>query len=170
VITYFVSKKSQAWGVYFMIVFGAGFSLVAVGLFLAGIVGIVLTLIFFVNGEGYEGLPYTLTPVESEVARREVERRLSDLAPRTIMLAERQRGVEAALTEGSPDAKRLRAERLSLEAPTAEVWRSYTNASVLAGEEPLAALEELSGTERTVEAALSKLEEAQELCNGREGA
>jgi hypothetical protein len=151
---------------YFGVVNESGFSFVVVGLFLAGIVGVFVTWILFVNGGGYRRLRRPLTPVESEAARREVDRRLSDLAPRTILLAEKLRAVDEALMQGSLDEERwVRVERLSREAPAAGVWRRYSAASALAGEQPLEALEELRDVEWMVETALSRLEEARQLCN-----
>lgn len=153
-------------GTHLGVVFESGFSYVAVGFFLAGIVGVVFALIFFVNGRAYRGTPKPLTPAESGAARREVGRRLSDLAPRTILLAEKLRIVEEALVEGGLDDERWkRVERLAREAPVTGVWRRYSTASALAEEQPLAALEELRGVEWMVETALSRLEEARRLCN-----
>ena len=157
-------------GRHFGIILESGVSVVAVGFFLVGIVGVVFALIFFVNGGAYRGRSGPLTPTESEAARREVGRRLSDLAPRTMLLAKRLRTVDEALMEGSlEDGRRARVERLSREAPAAGVWRRYSTASALAEEQPLVALKELREVEWMVETALSKLEEARRLCNMGEG-
>jgi hypothetical protein len=68
--------------------------------------------------------------------------------------------------QGSLDEERwVRVERLSREAPAAGVWRRYSAASALADEQPLEALEELRDVEWMVETALSRLEEARQLCN-----
>ena len=147
----------------------SGFSFVAAGFFFAGIVGVFLVMIFFVNGDGYRGVAASLTPVETGEARREVGRRFSDLAPRTILLAERLQEVDETLAKGGlDDGRQLWVERLRCEAPAAGVWRRYSSASALAEEQPLAALEELREVEWMVETALSKLEEARQLCNVEE--
>ncbi|CAN5732853.1 hypothetical protein BH24ACT22_BH24ACT22_14140 [soil metagenome] len=151
---------------YLGIVVETGSSFVVAGFFLAGIVGVILVFVFFVNLEPYYKTPGPLTPVEFEEARREAGRRLSELAPHTILLAERLREVDEILTEGSlDDGQWFRVERLSREAPTAGVWRRYSATSAMADEQPLVALEELREVEWMVEVALSKLEEARRVCN-----
>lgn len=143
-----------------------GFSFFGAGLFLAGIVGGFFVLIFFVNGGRYGEAPKLLTPVEAEEARREVGRRLSELAPRTILLAERLRELDEALARGVlEDGLWPRVERLTREAPTEGVWRKYSTASALAGERPLEALEALREVEWMLETAQPKLEEARRLCD-----
>ncbi|MGB3635412.1 MAG: hypothetical protein WA982_15325 [Rubrobacteraceae bacterium] len=149
----------------------SGVSFVVVGFFLAGVVGVFLVMVFFVNGSLYRRSPKPLTNAEFEVARREVGRWLSDLAPRTILLAERLRDVDETLAEGGLDDGRwVKVERLTREAPAAGVWRRYSTATALAEEQPLVALEELREVEWMVETALSKLGEAQRLCNVEERA
>lgn len=146
-------------------------SVVVAGFFLVGVVGVFLVLVFVVNGGIYGRTPKPLTPAEFEAARWEVGLRLSDLAPRTILLAGKLRGVDEALSRGGLDGElRLRVECLYQEAPAAGVWRRYSTASALADEQPLVALEELRAVEWMVETALSKLDEAQQLCNVEEKA
>ena len=150
---------------------GLGVSVVVTGLFVVGLAGVCLALVSFVNGGRFGGAPKPLSPVEMEVARGEVGRRLSDLAPRMLLLAEKSREVDEALARGGLDDERwLRVERLTREAPTAGVWRRYSTASALAEEQPLEALEDLEDVGWMVETATSKLEEARQLCNAGERA
>ncbi len=137
-----------------------------VGLFILGLAGICLALVSFVNGGRFVGAPKSLSPAEAEVVREEVGRRLSELAPRMLLLAERAREVDEALAWGSLDDEWwLKVERLMREAPMVGVWRRYSTASAFAGDRPLEALEELREVEWMVETALSKLDEARRACN-----
>lgn len=136
-----------------------------VGFFAVGIAGVCLAMIFFVNGSRFRGTSPALSPAEFEEARREVWRRLSGLAPRTLLLAERLRELDEALASGDlEDRLWLRVERLTREAPSAGVWRKYSTASALADERPQEALEALGDVEWMVETAHRKLEEARQLC------
>ncbi|MDP8940751.1 MAG: hypothetical protein M3N10_10780 [Actinomycetota bacterium] len=151
------------------VVAGSGYSFWMTGLFASGVAGLLLVLVLLVSGGRYGGAPGLLSPAELREARREVEGRISELAPRVILLAGRLRTVDEALAGGDlEDGLWRRVERLSREAPAAGVWRRYSGASALARERPLAALEELREVEWMVETAVSKLEEAELLCNAGE--
>ena len=71
-----------------------GVSLVATGFFLVVTVALLVVLLFFVNGRSCRGLSEPLSPTEFALARREVERRISGLAPRMLLLEEKRRFAE----------------------------------------------------------------------------
>ncbi|CAN5901146.1 hypothetical protein BH23ACT11_BH23ACT11_28890 [soil metagenome] len=157
--------------IYIGTLFQLGASLLATGILILGIVGVLLLLVTVVNEGQYHRPASDLTPAELDEARREAARRLTDLAPRTLLLSERLREVdELLLDEELGDERWIRVERLTREAPAAGVWRMYWTASALAEDEPLAAMDQLKHIEWMVETALTKLEKARRLCNVAERA
>lgn len=134
------------------------------GFFLVGTVGLVAILVLFVNGRRYLEPSKALSPVEFAVALEEAEREVTDLAPRMLLLEEKERGLGRMSGQGVlPAVPQARYRTLLREAPTAGAWRRYSAALAMLEDRPLEALYELREVSWMVETAIKKLCEAEKL-------
>lgn len=124
-----------------------GGSGLAAGLVAVGAVAVVFILGLFLTGERYRRPPWLVSPVEFERFKREAEAGISDLAPRAMLLAEKERALGHVWDERSRRA-------------SGEFWRRFAVASASIEEDPLAALEELRALPALAERAISDLERA----------
>lgn len=140
-----------------------------VALFVAGTAFVVLLLLYFIKENRYRRPPVPEKGVEYVVARRAVEARLSALAPKAMLLADKERSVTECLQEGdlSEEARRT-AEGLLREA--AGFWKRFVEVSDLAGSDPARAAGELHHLSFTAETVLEKLTRAEVIGCGGENA
>lgn len=134
------------------------------GFFLLGTVGLVVILVLFVNGRRYLEPSKVLSPTEFAVAREEADREVTDLAPRMLLLEEKERGLgRMSGREFLPAVQQARFQTLLREAPTAGAWRRYSAALAMLEDRPLESLYELREVSWMVETAIKKLCEAEKL-------
>lgn len=137
----------------------------AVALFTGGIVAVGGLLGYFLRQERYSGTRGPEKGVGFVVGRRNAMNLLSALAPRVMLLAEREMAVIGLLGkagEGMPnESSRERAEGLLHQAVCCGFWESFVAATALVEEDPEEALPELRRLSTEVEAALGKLGEAE---------
>ncbi len=140
-----------------------GTSWLAVALFVVGIAFVTLLLFHFLKEERYRRPPRPEKGVEFVAARRAVEARISALAPRVLLLAEKEKAVAGYLRKGtSSEETRRTVERLLDDVARAGFWKRFVEASALADSDPVRAHEELRHLSTVAEAALEKLERAEE--------
>ncbi len=141
-----------------------------VALFAAGTAFVVLLLFHFLKEERYRRPPGPEKGVEFVAARRAVEARVSALAPKVMLIVEREKFVAGRLEEGtlSEEARRM-VEKLLREAVATGFWRRFAEASALADSDPVRAHEELGRLSTVVETALEKLNRAEESVEGGAG-
>ncbi|MDP8953097.1 MAG: hypothetical protein M3N18_12845 [Actinomycetota bacterium] len=141
----------------------------AVTLFAAGTLFVVLVLFYFLKEERYRRPPRPERGVEFVVARRAVEARISALAPRMMLLAEKEKSVAGHLRKGTSSEETWRTvERLLRDVARSGFWERFVEASALADYDPAWAHEELRRLSAVAETALEKLERAEEVIRGRE--
>ncbi|QIN79143.1 hypothetical protein GBA65_12100 [Rubrobacter marinus] len=119
---------------------------------------------YFLRGERYRNPPGPEKGVRFVAARRDADAALSALAPRVMLLAEREMAVLGRMRrlERRPSAgSRSGAEGLLREAVSGGFWERFVAATALVGEDPEAALPELRRLSTEAEAALCKLDEAE---------
>ena len=138
----------------------------AVALFIGGIAAVSLLLGHFLSGERYRRPQGPEKGVGFVAARRDAEALLSGLAPKVLLLAERELGVIGRLRdrgEGEPNgpSRRRRAEGLLRQAVPGGFWESFVAATALVERDPEKALAELRRLSAQAEAALHKLGEAE---------
>ena len=139
---------------------------VAVAIFGGGIAAVLLLLGYFLKGERYRQPRGPDMGVGFVAARRDAEASLSALAPRVMLLAEREMAVICRLRnfdEGTPDgpSRRHRAEALLRRAVSGAFWEDFVAATSLIEQDPEEALPELRRLSVVVEAALGGLREAE---------
>ena len=144
----------------------------AVALFAVGIAAVVLLLGYFLKEERYRGPTGPEKGVGFVAALRDAKALLSALAPRVMLLAERERAITSHLRnlgEGMPNGpSRRRAEGLLRQAVSGGFWESFVAATALVEEDPEEALTQLRRLSTEVETALGKLGEAERaLCEPR---
>lgn len=125
---------------------GAGGSGLAVVCVVIGVLSTVWVLGVFLSGERYRRPPRLLSPAEYRHYRREAEAGISDLAPRVILLSEKERVLERADDESRRAA--------------GEFWRKFAVASLRVEDDPRVAIEELRPLPALVDLAISDLERA----------
>ena len=149
---------------------GRGTSGAVVALFTAGIAAVIGLLGYFLRGERYSGPRGPEKGVGFVVTRREAEALLSTLAPRVMLLAEREAAVVGCLRhlgDGAPHrVSRGQAERLLRQVVPNGFWESFVVAMDAMEKDPEAAQAELRRLSSTVEVALSKLGEAERALRG----
>lgn len=140
-----------------------------VALFAGGIAAVVLLLGYFLNSERYRRPGGPDRGMAFVAARHEAEGILSALAPRVMLLAEKEMRVVGRLRslEGSAPSppRRGRAERLLRSAISGGFWESFVRVTALIEENPEEALEGLRGLSIQVEKALAELGDADEVLN-----
>ena len=147
----------------------------AVALFSGGTAAVILLLGYFLKGERYRGPQGPDKGVGFVAARREAEALLSALAPRVMLLAERETaviGLPTNLGETTPNGQSRwrRSEVLLRQAVSGELWVSFVAATSLVEKNPEGALPRLRRLSAEVEAALGKLDEAEKApCDRRAG-
>ncbi|MDP9410539.1 MAG: hypothetical protein M3R38_08770 [Actinomycetota bacterium] len=124
-----------------------------------GAVFVVSVLGWFWVGGGYRQPPEGLGPAERAWVAGEVGDLLAELAPEAILLAERERLVEAALLDERDGALVIVARRRLAEAGLRGFWEGFVRASVLVEEDPALALRELRALRIVVKEALDVCEE-----------
>ncbi len=142
----------------------------AAALFTGGIVAVVGLLGYFLRGERYRGTRGAEKGVGFAVGRRDAMILLSALAPRVMLLTQKEMAVVGLLGktggEMSNESRRGRAEGLLRQAVSGGFWKSFVAATALVEEDPEEALPELHRLSTEVEAALGKLSEAERaLCD-----
>ena len=133
-------------------------AVVATVLLLVGAVFVVSVLGWFWVGGRYRSPDEGLGPAERAWVAREAGDLLAELAPRAILLVEKERAVEAALREGDPEggaAARRRLERADL----CDFWGRFVRASVLVDEDPAVAVRELPALGSLLEESLRACDE-----------
>ena len=142
----------------------------AVAIFAAGTAAVVGLLGYFLRGERYREPRGPEKGVGFVAARREAEALLSALAPRVMLLAEREMAVLHRLRhseEGMPNRwSRRKAEGLLRQAVSGGFWESFVAATEGMERDPEEALTELRRLSTEVEAALGKLGEAERALRG----
>ncbi len=134
--------------------------------FAAAVIAVVLDT--FVRGWRYREDEPAFSPAEIEWLREEAEGRISALAPRVMVLAEKERSVIRSLGRGELDGGwRAGGEELLVEAAADDFWRRFVVASALVEEKPVEALGELDRLPGLLEATISKLDKAEGICGGR---
>lgn len=137
-----------------------------VALFAAGTVFAILLLFHFLKEERYRRLPRLAEGVEFVSARRVVETQFSALAPRAILLAEKEKFVAGHLERGAlSEEARLVVEGL-LRDSSDEFWESFVKVSALAESDPVRAYGELPHLYFMAETALEKLNRVEEVVYG----
>lgn len=147
---------------------------VAVTLFAGGIAAVVLLLGYFLKSERYRRLRGPDRGVAFVAARHDAETILSVLAPRVMLLAEKEMTMLDRLKnleESVPDGPiRRRAEGLLRGAVSDGFWERFVRVTALVEEDPEEALAGLRGLSTEIETTLVRLGEAERtLCGSRLG-
>ena len=122
----------------------AGTSWFVVVLLGAGTVAVFLVLGLFLAGERYRRPPKPERGVGFVEARLAARDQLSSLAPKVLLLAEKERYVDDRLESGALGGETWRVvERMRREISTTRFWRRFVAASALIEEDPARAYEEL---------------------------
>jgi hypothetical protein len=122
----------------------AGTSWFVVVLLGAGTVAVFLVLGLFLAGERYRRPPKHERCVGFVEARLAARDQLSSLAPKVLLLAEKERYVYDRLESGALGGETWRVvERMRREISTTRFWRRFVAASALIEEDPARAYEEL---------------------------
>ncbi len=141
----------------------------AVALFAVGTLFVVLILFYFLKEERYRRPPRPEKGVEFATARRTVEAQISALAPRVMLLAEKEKAVTNHLEKGtSSEETRRVVEGLLRDVTRAGFWERFVEASTLVGYDPVRAHEELRRLWTAAETVLEKLDRAEEAIHGGE--
>ena len=122
---------------------GARTSWFVVALLGAGTVAVILVLGLFLAGERYRRPPKPERGVGFVEARLAARGQLSSLAPKVVLLAEKERYVYYRLESGALGGETWRVERMRREISTTRFWRRFVAASALIEEDPARAYEEL---------------------------
>lgn len=134
-------------------------------LFVLMVAVIAVVLGVFVRGRRYREDGPTFSPAEIEWLREEAEGRISALASRVMVLAEKERSITRSLDRGEVEGGvRAGVEELLVEAAADDFWGRFVVASALVEEEPAEAFEELGRLPGLLEETISKLDRAQRLC------
>lgn len=145
-------------------------SWLAVSLFAAGTVFVVLLLFYFLEEERYRRPPKPERGVGFVEARMAAGDRLSSLAPKVVLLAEKERLVDDFLAGWASDDETCRTvEGLRREVSATGFWRRFVAASALIEEDPARASGELRLLSPVAEAVLEKLTEAEKIIAGTGG-
>jgi hypothetical protein len=137
-------------------------------LFAAGTALVALVLVSFLRGGGYGRPSGDLSRWEEVRVRRVVEGRISALAARVLLLAEREEAVAALLgSAGMEEGLRREVERHVDEADTAAVWERFAAASAVLEEEPVRAFREIESLPGMLSRSLESLRRAEELLRSR---
>ena len=142
---------------------GASLGLTATFLVLGAVVAVLL-LGYFLNEDRYRRPPGPEKGLGFVAAEREARARISALAPKVLLVAERQEALSRSLADVSTKgATRRRAHDLLAEAVPPKLWERFVAASSLAGSDPERAHEALEELVPAVEAALRDLGRVGEL-------
>jgi hypothetical protein len=145
-------------------------SWLAVVLFVVGIVFVILLLFRFLREERYRRPPRPEKGVEFVAAQRAAEARISTLAPRVMLLAEKEKSVVNHLEKGpSSEETRRMVEGLLQDVDRSGFWERFVESSALASSDPVRAHGELRRLSALAETALEKLDRAEEIARGGEG-
>ena len=134
-------------------------------LLLIGVAFVVLVLGWFWVGERYRLPPEELGPVERAWVAREAGELLAELPPEAILLAEKERAVEASL-EGRDGALVAFARWRSGAADLRGFWDGFARVSALVEEDPVTAVRELPGLRVLLEEALEACDEVLGMLGG----
>jgi hypothetical protein len=122
----------------------AGTSWFVVALLGAGTVAVFLVLGLFLADERYRRPPKPERGVGFVEARLAARDQLSSLAPKVVLLAEKERYVDDRLESGALGGETRRVvERMRREVSTTRFWRRFVAASALIEEDPARAYGEL---------------------------
>ena len=135
-------------------------------LLLVGVAFVVLVLGWFWVRERYRRPPEELGPVERAWVAREAGELLAELAPEAILLAEKERAVEASLGEGRDGALDAFARWRSGAAGLRSFWDGFARVSALVEEDPVTAVRELPGLRVLLEEALEACDEVLGMLGG----
>lgn len=145
-------------------------SWLAVALFVAGTAFLVLFLFYFLEEERYRRAPKPEKGVEFLIARRAVKDRIYALAPRALLLAEKEKFVVGRLEEETlSEEARRRGEGLLRDAALIGFWEKFVEVTTLADFDPVRAYEELRYLSTMAGATREKLDRAEEVVRGGEG-
>ena len=133
-------------------------AVVATVLLLLGVVFVALVLGWFLLGERYRLSAEGLGPAERAWVAREAGDLLAELAPQAIMLAEKERAVEAALQERGGEVGAAARRRLE-GADLCGFWDAFARSSVLVEEDPARAVGELPDLRSFLEGGLEACDE-----------
>lgn len=133
-------------------------------LFILTVAMVGVALGVFVQGRRYREEGPAFSPVEIYWLREEAEGRISDLSPRVMVLAEKERSVTRLLDGGLDGESRAGVEELLVEAAAHDFWGRFVTASALVEEEPVEAFEELGRLPEVLEETISTLDRAERLC------
>ena len=144
----------------------------AVTLFVAGNGFLVLYLFYFLEEERYRRAPKPEQGVEFLVTRRVVEDRISALAPRALLPAEKEKFVVGRLEEGalSEEARRRGEGLLLWEAVHIGFWEKFVGVTTLADFDPDRVYQELRHPSTMADATRERLSRAEEVICGGEDA
>ncbi|MCA1715694.1 MAG: hypothetical protein LC781_02155 [Actinobacteria bacterium] len=132
-----------------------------------GTVVVIIVLVLFLTDERYRRPPKPERDVGFIEARMVAGNRLSSLAPKVVLLAEKEGIVDDFLAGWvSDDETRRTVEGLRREVSATGFWRRFVVASALIEEDPARASGELRLLSLVAEAALEKLNEAERIIEG----
>jgi hypothetical protein len=140
----------------------------AVTLLASGTILVVFMLALFANGKRYLRPPGPDRGVGFAQDKLAAEEKLSSLAPRVLEAADKEKAVSARLRSGAPlDQESHRGvSELLREADVSGLWRSFGTASALIEDDPEMARDNLETLSSRTQAALDRLAEAEEACEG----
>ena len=131
---------------------------------------VILVLAFFLANERYGRPSKPERGVGFVEARMEAGNRLSSLAPKVVLLAEKERLVDDFLAGWtSDDGTRRTVEGLRREVSATGFWRRFVAAAALIEEDPARVSRELRLLSSVAEAALEKLNESEKIIEGTGG-
>lgn len=135
-----------------------------------GTVVVFTILVLFLADERYRRSPKPERGVVFVAARLAAGDRLSSLAPKVVLLAEKEGLVDDFLAgRASDDETRRTVEELRREVSATGFWRRFVAASALIEEDPARACGELRLLAPVAEAALEKLIKAEKAIEGTGG-
>ena len=130
----------------------------------AGTVAVILVLGLFLAGERYRRPPKPERGVGFVEARLAARDQLSSLAPKVLLLAEKERYVDDRLESGALGGETRRVvERMRREVSTTRFWRRFVAASALIEEDPARAYGELRCLASVAKEVLEKLWRIEEI-------
>lgn len=142
-----------------------GDSGLAIGLVCAGTAAVLLFLFLFLRNERYRRPDEPEKTAAFYQARRTAEESVAALAPKMLLLAEREEAVASLLSEaGGEDCR----EAGCLGQEATGFWKRFSDASALIESDPEKALDELRLLPPLVEAALKEQEEAARALTGED--
>lgn len=142
----------------------SGTSWLAVALFVTGTAFVILLLFYLLKDERFRRPPRPEKGVEFVAARRATETQISALAPKVMLLAEKEKSVTGYLDKGTlREETRRGIERMIRDAVPGEFWERIVETTAMGDFDPVQAHEELRRLSTITEMALEKLRRAEEI-------